>query len=223
MGRSHPLKRLPDGPARQTSPGITDHRPGISGHFRAFPGIVRASSDTKGSSRPVSSVAGHTVPYGPSLRYDPSPDRVPSGSSRAVSPVAGHSVGDGRRVRYGRSSGTASGMVVACGRVRRRIACAMTCRRIACRQACRVRYRPSPDRVPSRSSRAVSSVAGHGVRGGRRVPYRSVPDRVPYGPSPDRVSSHIPVRFGDPGVPGMVTVGRAERPSSAMPRPNSAL
>ena len=35
---------------------------------------------------------------------------------------------------------------------------------------------PSPDRVPSISSRAVSPVAGHGVKNGRHVPYRPSPD-----------------------------------------------
>ena len=98
-------------------------------------------------------------------------------------------------------------MIIACRSVCRRshrpvgpVACAMTCRRIACRQACRVRYRPSPDRVPSGSSCAVWPVAGHGVRDGRPVPYRSFgsravgpvdglsPDRVPSRPSPDHVS-----------------------------------
>ena len=88
-------------------------------------------------------------------------------------------------------------MIIACRIVCRRshrpvgpVACAMTCRRIACRQACRVRYRPSPDRVSSRSSRAVSPVVGHGVGDGCRVPYGLVPDCVPYRPSPDHVSSY---------------------------------
>ena len=86
VGPLSPLKAVA-GQTRQ--PDITgnnrtssEHIPGISGHFRAFP-------DTRGSSRVVSSVAGHGVPYGPSLRDGPSPDRVRSGSSRAVSPVAG--------------------------------------------------------------------------------------------------------------------------------------
>ena len=74
----------------------------------------------------------------------------------------------------------------------------MTHRRIACRRARRVRYGPSPDRVPSGPS----------------------PDRVRYGPSPDRVSS----RLCPPQRPHVsaIMVRRAERPSSAMPRPNSA-
>ena len=56
---------------------------------------------------------------------------------------------------------------------------------------------PLPDRVPLGSSRAVSPVAGHGVRDGRRVPYRPSPDRVPYGLSPDRVASR-PCRVHSP-------------------------
>jgi hypothetical protein len=54
-------------------------------------------------------------------------------SSRIVSPGAGHGVTDGRRVSYRPSPDTASGMVVACRIVRRRIACRMACRRIASR------------------------------------------------------------------------------------------
>jgi len=69
--------------------------------------------------------------------------------------------------------------------------CRIVPRRITCGQARRVPYGPSPDRVPSRSSRAVSPVAGHGVGNGRRVPYDPSPDRVPYDPSPDRVSSYF--------------------------------
>ena len=56
MGRSHPVKQSPDRPARQTSSGITDHRSGISGHFRAFPdmsGYIRTRD-------------GRRVPYRPS-------------------------------------------------------------------------------------------------------------------------------------------------------------
>ena len=41
------------------------------------------------------------------------------------------------------------------------------------------------------------------------MPYRSVPDRVPYGPSPDRVSSH-PCAFRRPRCPWHVH-GRASR------------
>ena len=59
------------------------------------------------------------------------------------------------------------------------------------RRARRVRYDLSPDRVPSGVSRAVSPVAGHDMRDGRRVPYDPSPDRVTYDPSPDRVSSYF--------------------------------
>ena len=48
-----------------------------------------------------------------------------------------------------------------------------------------------------------------------------VPDRVRYGPSPDLVSSH-PGPPWRPHVSAMLTVRRTARPSSAMPRPNSA-
>ena len=83
-------------------------------------------------------------------------------------------------------------------------ACGSAGRRIACRQSRRVPYRlspdrvpygplrrdsPSPDRVPSISSRAVSPVAGHGGGDGRHVRYRPSPDRVPYRPSLNDVSS----------------------------------
>ena len=69
------------------------------------------------------------------------------------------------------------------------VVCRIVRRRITCGQARRVPYRPSPDRVRSGSSCAVSPVAGHGVGEGRRVRYRLSPDRVPYDPSPKRVSS----------------------------------
>ena len=59
----------------------------------------------------------------------------------------------------------------------------------------RVPSGPSPDRVPSGSSRAVGPVAGHGVTDGRRVPSGASPDHVPSGPSRDRVSSQrYPIR-----------------------------
>ena len=80
---------------------------------------------------------------------------------------------------------------------------------------------PSPDRVPSISSRAVSPVAGHGGGDGRHVRYRPSPNRVRERPSPTPVSSH-PGSHRRPHVSAVVTVGCAERPSSAMPRPNSA-
>ena len=55
------------------------------------------------------------------------------------------------------------------------IVCRIVPRRITCGQARRVPYRPSPDRVRSGSSCAVSPVAGHGVGEGRRVRYRLSP------------------------------------------------
>ena len=109
----------------------------------------------------------------------------------------------------------------------------MARRRIACDQARCVRYRSVPGTASRRgvacdtarrgewASRAVSPLAGHGVGDGRRVPYRLSPDRVRYGPSLTPVSSH-PGPPRRPHVSAMVTVRRATRPSSAMPRPNSA-
>ena len=130
-----------------------------------------------------------------------SPDRPGSETSSGI--IRSNQASSGHRPGIVRaSSGHRPGifgyeMIIACRIVCRRshrpvgpVACAMTCRRIACRQACRVRYRPSPDRVPSRSSRAVSPVVGHGVGDGCRVPYGLVPDCVPYRPSPDHVSSY---------------------------------
>ena len=156
----------------------SEHIPGISGHFRAYSGHFRASSDTRGSSCAVSSVAG---------------------SHAVVSVAAG-----------------------------------MARRRIACDQARCVRYRSVPGTASRRgvacdtarrgewASRAVSPLAGHGVGDGRRVPYRLSPDRVRYGPSLTPVSSH-PGPLRRPHVPAVPTVGRAEHPSSAMPRPNIRL
>ena len=75
------------------------------------------------------------------------------------------------------------------------VACRRACCRIASRMARRVPSGPSPDRVPSGSSRAVGPVAGHGVTDGRRVPSGASPDHVPSGPSRDRVSSQrYPIR-----------------------------
>ena len=85
-------------------------------------------------------------------------------------------------------------------------------RRIASRRARRVRDSLSPDRV----------------RRARRVPYRPSPDTasrrgVACGIARRRIASRrVPARFGDLGVSAVFTVGRAERPSSAMSRPNSA-
>ena len=138
---------MPDRLDSQTSPGITDHRPGISEHFRAFPNI--------------------------------------SGHFRTFPGIFGHE---------------------------RRVACGIACRRIASHRARRVRYRPSPDRVPSGASRAVSLVAGHGGEDGCRVRYGLSPDRVRYRPSFNHVSS-CPGSPRRPHVSAMVTVGCAEGPS----------
>jgi len=93
---------------------IIGHRPGITEHISNISGPIRALSDTRGSSRAVSSIAGHTVPYGPSRREWPvagsrAVNLVACGiarrrtrrkewSSCAVAPVAGHGVGNGCHV-----------------------------------------------------------------------------------------------------------------------------
>ena len=115
--------------------------------------------------------------------------------------------------------------------------CGMVWCRIACGMARRVRYRRSPDRIPYGSSRAVSLGSGHGVGDGRRVRYRSVPGtasrrnvacpiarcRIVCGMARRRITSRrVPARVGTLDVPAVVTVRRAEHPSSAMFRPNSA-
>ena len=115
--------------------------------------------------------------------------------------------------------------------------CGMVWCRIACGMARRVRYRRSPDRIPYGSSRAVSLGSGPGVGDGRRVRYRSVPGtasrrnvacpiarcRIVCGMARRRITSRrVPARVGTLDVPAVVTVRRAARPSSAMPRPNSA-
>ena len=147
MGRSQPIKQVPDSPGSETSSGIVRTS---SGHFRAFPGIFgyemiiayrivrrriacdracrvryRPSPDRMplGPSRREWPVAGHGVAKGRRVRDDPSPDRVPSGASRAVWPVA-----------RSRAVGSVAGSrLVMCRRVRRRIACRMARRRIASR------------------------------------------------------------------------------------------
>ena len=102
---------MPDGPARQTSPGITDHRPGISGHFRTFPGISGHRPGIVGHERIIASRI------------------VRRRSHRPVWPVAGErsrcriACGRACRGRKEPSPGTASGMVVMCGIARCRIAC----------------------------------------------------------------------------------------------------
>ena len=151
-------------------------------------------------------VALYHGPFGGAAKANRWAARIPKYGCR-TDPVARHHRASSGVIRHRpgivrASSGHRPGivgyeMIIACRIVCRRshrpvgpVACAMTCRRIACRQACRVRYRPSPDRVPSRSSRAVSPVVGHGVGDGCRVPYGLVPDCVPYRPSPDHVSSY---------------------------------
>ena len=202
MGRSHPGTRSPDKPSSPTSSGITEHSPNI---FRAFPGIsghemIVACRIVR---RRIASWMARRVPY------RPSPDRVPDGSSRAVSSVAGS-----RAVNP-----------VACRIVCRRIAYRMArCggiarRRIACRQSRRVRYRPSPDT-------AGGMVVTCGIARRRiacRIARRSMTfRRVRSCLSPDHVSSH-PGPPRRPHVSAMLTVGPAEGPSSATPRPNSRL
>ena len=98
---------------------------------------------------------------------------------------------------YGLSPDTASGMVIACRIARRRI---------ACDQARRVRYRPSPDT-------ASGKVVACGIAS-RRIACRTI--RRP------SASRHVSARVGDLGVSAVVTVRRAEHPSPAMSRPNSA-
>jgi hypothetical protein len=193
LGLSHPIKRSPDRLRSQTSPGITEHRPNI---FRAFPGISghrRTRND-------------HRVPYRPS---PVTPSRMARRGGIARRRIACHQARRcgraGRRARRREWSSRAVSPVAGHGVGNGR----------------RVPYRPSPDRVRSCSSRAVSPVAGHGVGNGRRVPYRPSPDRVPSGPSLDHVSS-CPGPCRRPHVSAAFTVGRAERPSSAMSRPNSA-
>ena len=142
---------------RTGSSNITGNNRPSSGHFRAFPGIsghrpgiVRASSDTKGSSRPVSSVAGHTVPYGPSRAQGA------GAGSRAVGRVACARsrcrIACGRacrvrkepvpdRVRYSRSRAKGAG---AGSRAVKSVAGERSRCRIACRKVGRVRKEPSP-------------------------------------------------------------------------------
>ena len=82
----------------------------------------------------------------------------------------------------------------------------MARRRIACDPARRVRYRPSPDTA---SRRDITDRIAR-----RRIACGTVRRRI--------ASRCVPARVGDQDVPAVSTVGRAERPSSAMPRPNSA-
>ena len=132
------------------------------------------------------------------VRERRSPDRVPSGPSRREWPVAGS-----RAVN-----------LVACGIARRRTrrkewsSCAVSpVAGHGVGNGCHVPYRPSPDTA---------------FKDGRRVQYRRSPDRVRYRPSPDHVSS-CPGPCRRHHVSTVVTVGHAERPSSAMPRPHIRL
>ena len=86
------------------------------------------------------------------------------------------------------------------------VACGIARRRIACRRARRMRYRPSPDT-------AWGMVVACGIAR-RRIVCRMARHRIASRPGPARPS--------DLGVPAMFMVGRAEYPSPAMPRPNSA-
>ena len=108
------------------------------------------------------------------------------------------------------------------------IVCRIVPRRITCGQARRVPLWPV---AGSRAIRLVACrIARRRIACGSarrtmtscRVPYRSSPDRVPYGPSSACVSSCF-CPYWRPHVPAVPTVGRAEHPSSAMPRPNMAL
>ena len=88
----------------------------------------------------------------------------------------------------------------------RPVACRIARRRIACDPARRVRYRPSPDM-------ASGKVVACGIAS-RRIACRTI--RRP------SASRHVSARVGDLGVSAVVTVRRAEHPSPAMSRPNSA-
>ena len=91
-------------------------------------------------------------------------------------------------------------------------------RRIACRRARRVPYRPSP----GTASRMVVACRIARCRIACRIARRSMTfRRVRSCLSPDHVSSH-PGPPRRPHVSAMLTVGCAEGPSSAMPRPNMA-
>ena len=124
-------------------------------------------------------------------------------SSYAILSVAGS-----RAVRF-----------VAGSRAVRSVAAGMARRRIACRQSRRVRYRRSPDT-------AGGMVVTCGIARRRiacRIARRSMTfRRVRSCLSPDHVSSH-PGPPRRPHVSAMLTVGPAEGPSSATPRPNSRL
>ena len=132
-------------------------------------------------------------------------------SSRAVSSVAGHAVLYGPSRREWPVAGSRAGGRVACGMARRR----------SRRPVWPVAYRIARRRIASiSSSRTVSPVARHGVPYGRSRAVSSVAgSRAVRSVAGVRL---VPTRIGDLCVSAVFTVGRAERPSSAMPRPNSA-
>ena len=71
-------------------------------------------------------------------------------------------------------------------------------------------------------SRAVWPVAGYGDEDG--VACRIARRRIACGIARRLITCrHVPARVGDLGVCAVVTVRHAERPSSAMPRPNIRL
>ena len=145
----------------------------------------------------------HTVPNRPGNRRDRASSRI-IGYHGTYPDISGH-------IRtYPDISGHV--MIVACERSRCRIACPMVGR---------VRKEPVPDRVPDGRSRAKGAGAGSRTRWSvacgiarRRIACRMARRRI--------ASRCVPARVGDLDVPAVFPVGRAEGPSSAMSRPNSA-
>jgi len=139
-----------------------------------------------------------------------SPDRLRSQTSpgitehipnifRAFPGISGHRrTRNDHRVPY-RSSPVTPSRMARRGGIARRL--------IACDQARRVRYRRSP------VTASGMVVACRIVR--RRIVCRRARRLIAY--------RHVPACCGDLGVPAVFTVGRAEDPSAAMSRPNSAL
>ena len=172
------------------------------------PDIIKNNRTSSGHFRAFPGISGHRrIREDRRVRYRPLPV-MPSRMARRCG-IARRRIACrmDRRVRYRRSPDTASGIVVACRRVRRRIACG-----IARRRTRRHRW----------SSRAVSSVAGS--RAVWPVACEIVPRRIACRRARRRIASrHVPARVGDLDISPMFTVGRAEGPSSAMPRPNSRL
>ena len=191
MGRSQPLKRLPDGPARQTSPGITDHRPGISGHFRASSGhrpgivgherIIASRIVRRRSHRPVWPVACARsrcrIACGRAcrVRKEPVPDRVRYSRSRAKGAGAGS-----RAVKS--VAGERSRCRIACrkvGRVRKEPSpgtasgMVVMCGIARCRIACGIARRPITSRhIPAHLGDLTSlRWSRSGAPNARRLPY----------------------------------------------------